>query len=155
MFVPGPRRATMRLYAGGTAIEVGRTVSFSVFVANTGTESWLAAVRHAGALADPAPDRGTHVVAQWIRLDDPTDGPPRRPVMLQAVPLAPGTLTTVRARLATPGSPGSWALVVDVVDDVDGSFAALGSAPAVQVFEVVAPPDVGGRSSRAGLLTSG
>jgi hypothetical protein len=33
---------------------------------------------------------------------------------------------------------------VDVVDDVDGSFAALGSAPAVQVFEVVAPPDVAG-----------
>jgi hypothetical protein len=32
---------------------------------------------------------------------------------------------------------------VDVVDDVAGSFAALGSAPAVQVFEVLAPRSIG------------
>ena len=47
---------------------------------------------------------------------------------------------TVDAKLLAPASPGAWALVVDIVDDVDGSFAALGSAPAVQVFELVVSP---------------
>ena len=144
VFVPGPRRATLRLHAGGASIEVGQTVSVSVFVANTGTESWTEPVRDAGALAEPTRDRGTRAVAHWIPLDASADGPLPRPVTLQAVPLAPGRLTTVHAGLVAPGSPGAWALVVDVVDDVDGSFAALGSAPAVQVFEVVAPPDVAG-----------
>ena len=63
---------------------------------------------------------------------------------LQAVPLAPGKATTVKAELLAPESPGVWALVVDVVDDVDGSFAALGSAPAVGVFGVVVPRGIAG-----------
>ena len=38
-----------------------------------------------------------------------------------------------------PKEVGRWALVIDIVDDVAGSYAALGSAPAVALFEVVAP----------------
>ena len=38
-----------------------------------------------------------------------------------------------------PKAAGRWALVIDIVDDVAGSYAALGSAPAVALFEVVAP----------------
>jgi hypothetical protein len=49
----------------------------------------------------------------------------------------------VTVELGAPGTAGVWALVVDVVDDVAGSFGALGSAPAVQVFEVLAPPGIG------------
>ena len=43
----------------------------------------------------------------------------------------------LRAPLAT----GRWALVIDVVDDVDGSFAKLGSAPAVVILNVMPPQD--------------
>ena len=57
---------------------------------------------------------------------------------LGRVPLVPGRTVRVEGGIAAPESPGTWALVVDVVDDVDGSFAALGSAPAAQSFIVVA-----------------
>jgi hypothetical protein len=55
------------------------------------------------------------------------------------VPLAPGRMILVRGSVVAPQEVGRWALVVDIVDDVDGSFAALGSAPAVHVVEVVEP----------------
>lgn len=139
VFVPGPRRATLRLHVRDETIGAGRTVSVSVSVANTGTESWAEQTQPPGVPVERNPVRATRVVAYWIRLDDPTDAAPPAPVELRAVPLAPGTLTTVRADLQAPDSPGAWALVVDVVDDVDGSFAALGSAPAVGVFGVVLP----------------
>ena len=89
-------------------------------------------------------DRGARLVAQWVRLTadggpaEDTGGTPR-PVALGAVPLEPGEMATVRAGLLAPGGMGRWALVVDVVDDVDGSYAALGSEPAVVPFDVVAP----------------
>jgi hypothetical protein len=41
-----------------------------------------------------------------------------------------------------PDTPGAWALVFDIVDDIDGSFATLGSAPATQVFMVLSAPQV-------------
>jgi hypothetical protein len=91
------------------------------------------------------PLRNTRVLAYWIPLAVPGDGAggtaPGEPVgvELRAVPLSPRKLATIRATLHAPKALGVWALVVDVVDDVDGSFAALGSAPAVQVFEVVTP----------------
>ena len=66
-------------------------------------------------------------------------GSPLEPVVIGTVPLAPGEIVTVRDTIAAPAAVGRWALVVDVVDDVDGSYAALGSAPAVAPIEVVAP----------------
>ena len=58
---------------------------------------------------------------------------------LDAVPLDAGRHIDVDARLRTPWAIGRWALVVDVVDDIDGSYARLGSEPAVLVLDVVAP----------------
>jgi hypothetical protein len=55
------------------------------------------------------------------------------------VPLGPGELARFRGNLTVPTTIGHWALVIDVEDSVLGSFAALGSAPAVAVFEVVPP----------------
>ncbi len=55
------------------------------------------------------------------------------------VPLDPGALARFRGELTVPSTMGRWALVIDVEDSVQGSFAALGSAPAVDVFEVVPP----------------
>ena len=60
-------------------------------------------------------------------------------VELRRVPLTPGRLARISHTLVVPRELGRWALVVDVVDEVDGSYAALGSAPAVALFEVVAP----------------
>ncbi len=58
-------------------------------------------------------------------------------VELGSLPLAPGGMVVVAGGVQAPTTPGTWALVVDVVDDVEGSFAALGSAPAVEVFHVI------------------
>jgi hypothetical protein len=121
-------------------IQTGQVVSVSLSVANTGTVSWADDVERAGPGAAMLPVRATRVVARWIPLDDPVDTALPAAREMQAVPLAPASLVAVRAKLVAPASPGAWALVVDIVDDVDGSFAALGSAPAVQVFELVASP---------------
>ena len=142
VFVPGPRRATITLYVHGDTIDAGKPVSLTVAVANTGTEPWAEPARHAGPLADQLPVRETHVVAHWIQLDGPADAAPPDPVELRSVPLAPGKLATIQVHLVAPDAPGAWALVVDVVDNVDGSFAKLGSAPAVQAFDVVYTPRV-------------
>ena len=48
-------------------------------------------------------------------------------------------MITLRDALDGPDDDRTWALVVDVVDDVDGSYAALGSRPATTVIEVVTP----------------
>ena len=96
-------------------------------------------------------------MATWIRLGDAAAGvvdAPATPgvgeralqattfVKLRRVPNGPGATIHVDAAIAAPDAPGRWALVVDVFDDVDGSFAALGSMPAVSLFEVFAavPP---------------
>ena len=141
VFVPGPRRATLRLLSPDQAIEAGGAVSVSLSVANSGTETWAEHGQLTATLAAvPAlPIRETRLVAHWILLDGPAETVPPVPVELQAVALGPGTRTTVTVELGAPGTAGAWALVVDVVDDVAGSFAALGSVPAVQMFEVLAP----------------
>jgi hypothetical protein len=45
----------------------------------------------------------------------------------------------IREKIRTPGVPGTWALTLDVVDRIDGSFAAGGSAPTTLLLEIVAP----------------
>ncbi|MCJ7712140.1 MAG: hypothetical protein MUQ32_15065, partial [Chloroflexi bacterium] len=144
VFVPGPRRAALSLHGGGEAIEAGRAITVSVSVRNTGTESWAERAGSAQTSAGPPPIRATRVVARWVPLDVPADVMAPASVELRTVPLAPGKATTVKADLLAPGSPGIWALVVDIVDDVDGSFAALGSAPAVGVYGVVVPRAIAG-----------
>lgn len=144
VFVPGPRRATLRLLSSDRVIEAGRAVSVSLSVANSGTESWAEQSQLPGTpAAMPVAIRETRLVARWILLEGPTDAVPPAPVELRAVALAPGRRTTVTVELGAPWTAGAWALVVDVVDDVAGSFAALGSAPSVQLFEVLAPRSIG------------
>jgi hypothetical protein len=55
------------------------------------------------------------------------------------MPLAPGASTTVAYAIATPAAPGQWALMLDLVDDVDGSFAAHGSRPGSILVDLVDP----------------
>jgi hypothetical protein len=152
VFIPGDRRATMRLDARRAGIEAGSALKVSISVANTGTESWADA-RVAAASTQEVITRTTRVEARWIPLDVPGDAAPvqdeepaagdarstvAEPFVVGLVPLAPGRLVLFSQSLVVPDELGLWALVVDVVDDVEGSFAALGSAPAVHVVEVVA-----------------
>lgn len=143
-FVPGPRRASMRIHERETTLFAGSTLSVSLTAANTGEASW-AELRGADVTADPRV-RDTRVIAAWIPITIAPDAegivpetPPRKLIELQRLPLVPGRLAWVHADIVVPLLPGRWALVVDVTDDVGGSFAALGSAPAVAVFDV-APP---------------
>jgi hypothetical protein len=180
LFIPGPRRATLRLHVTDGTMVAGAPISVTVSVANTGDVTWSEDIRPVGAPIDTMPIRDTRVVARWIAVDAPVDptagdqaasdssaavpvsgavlatsgvpiavadplygtdaplpaGPPA--FELRRVPLAPGRLVQVSAEILAPDAPGTWALVIDVVDDVDGSFAALGSAPAVHEFLVVA-----------------
>lgn len=154
-FVPGARSATLHLRADDRAPAPGSTVPFTVIVTNTGEATWTDP-RQAD-LEDGFVARETRLVATWIRLGDSASGPVDAPappgvgeraltaatvVELRRVPLGPGATTLVDATIAAPDTRGRWALVVDVFDDVDGSFAALGSRPAVGLFEVFAavPP---------------
>ncbi len=147
VFVPGARRATIRITARDLTLTAGDRLKVPLSVANTGIEPWADAVRLAAD--EPAPRiRDTRLTATWIPLDVPAselarggdeERGPTAPIDLQRIELAPGRLARVRASLSVPQQAGRWALVVDVTDDVTGSFAALGSAPAVAVFAVVEP----------------
>jgi hypothetical protein len=143
VFISGERRATLRLNVREQGVEAGSPIKVSVNAANTGTETWAGEWTLNAGAGEMTVERGTRLVAQWVRLGD--DGRPAddtvgapKPIVLGDVPLEPGEMHTVRAALLTPGTVGRWALVVDVVDDVDGSYAALGSKPAVAQFDVVA-----------------
>ena len=59
--------------------------------------------------------------------------------MLERVPLDAGRRIDVDTAIRVPSQLGRWALALDIVDDVDGSFAKLGTEPTITVFEVVAP----------------
>jgi hypothetical protein len=150
VFVPGDRRATMRLNVRHSGVEAGSALRVSVNVANTGTETWADARASDAHGGKAAIERATRVEARWILLEAVDDaaaapseeGPdaidPAEPVVLDLVPLAPGRLVVLRGSVVTPETLGRWALVVDIVDDVVGSYAALGSAPAVAIVDVVA-----------------
>jgi hypothetical protein len=147
LFVAGPRRATLRLHVRTALLNAGDGLRINLSVANSGEDSWADPVRPDSDLGD-ARARTTRVVATWIRLDAPESGDEhagdgvadgRLTQVLDRVPLAPGRMERIRETLVVPEQTGRWALVVDVVDDVAGSFATLGSAPAVALFDVVAP----------------
>jgi hypothetical protein len=147
VFVPGARRAIMRLNVHGELLNAGDGVRINLSVANTGEDTWAETVRADGE--GEVRQRSTRVVATWVLLDAgagtaaakaPGDGAATPLVVeLRAVPLAPGRIVRIRQSLAVPEQVGHWALVVDIVDDIAGSFAALGSAPAVALFHVVPP----------------
>jgi hypothetical protein len=55
------------------------------------------------------------------------------------MPLDAGRHVDVDTAIHVPTMLGTWALAIDVVDNVDGSFAKHGTEPAIQVFQVIAP----------------
>ena len=123
----------------------------SVRVENTGNVSWADEVPD-GVIPPAVALRATRLVAHWIpiTLDPADDGSMPAPVAVDPVvitraPLDPRRALQVQAPLFAPGQPGRWALVVDVTDDVDGSFAAGGSPPTVVIVDVVA--DDGGSAA--------
>jgi len=142
VFIAGARRAALRLTVRETDVEAGSALKVSVNVANSGERSWAGSWSIDAGAGQMDVERGTRAVARWIQLNAAgkpigrTDG---KGFVLGPVPLEPGEMVTVRHSLLVPATPGSWALVVDVVDDVDGSYAALGSQPAVAVIDVVEP----------------
>jgi hypothetical protein len=139
VFVPGPRHASLRPQPGDRSVVTGATTRVTLQVVNDGTVSWADADR-ANIDSHAAAARTTRVVATWILLDQAVAIDAAAPglVDLGRAPLGAGGVVRLQADLAAPASPGRWALVVDVTDAVDGSFAASGSSPAVMVFEVVA-----------------
>jgi hypothetical protein len=159
VFVPGEQRATMRLNVVRDVLTEGGDVRVNLSVANRGTVTWADGTQPdgdtAGATPRTARQLDTRVTAHWIRLDAPAPGAPAagddtggtgasghrgdEAVTLLRVPLDPGKLTRFRGKLVVPSEAGTWALVVDVEDSIVGSFASLGSAPAVAVFQVVPP----------------
>ena len=160
VFVPGARRATLQLNVFKKVLIAGDNVRISMSVTNSGEESWADAPGSDTDKRDVR-TRATHVVATWVRLgppaasEKPADNPAEPaaepaagdaaaavPIVVELgkVPLAPDTEARIRQTLVVPSQPGRWALVMDIEDDVAGSYAALGSAPAVALFEVVTPP---------------
>ena len=142
VFVPGDRRATLRLSVRHAGVEAGSLLRVSLNVANAGTQTWAGAWSIDAGAGQMEVERGTRAIARWIRLDKagralPDGDMTPQPVVLGLVPLEPGQMVVLRDTLKAPAVVGTWALVVDVVDDVDGSYAALGSRPATTVIDVV------------------
>jgi hypothetical protein len=156
VFVPGARQATLRLNVAHEILVAGDELRINLSVANSGEHTWADTARPEGDPADVRA-RTTRAVATWVLLDRPGDGEVSGDaapdaatapgdaaavplaIDLRELPLAPGALERIRETLVVPSEAGSWALVIDIVDDVAGSYAALGSAPAVALFEVVPP----------------
>ncbi len=150
IFIPGPRRAALRLRVLDDQVEAGGSLPIAVSVANTGEISWADPPTLIGVPPERTAIRTTRVIARWIPLDIPAGDPEAGgadaavaealaapdPVLVGEVPFAPGRRADLSANLAVPVTGGHWALAIDVVDDVDGSFAAGGSAPAVVVLDV-------------------
>jgi hypothetical protein len=160
VFVPGARQAKLRLNVAKDVLSAGDDLRINLSVANSGEHTWADTARPEGDQTDVRA-RATRAVATWVRLDPsgqgeasgeavpdaaaapgdaaPGDAAVPLTVDLRKVPLAPGKLERIRETLVVPTDAGTWALVIDIVDDVSGSYAALGSAPAVALFEVVPP----------------
>ncbi len=143
VFVPGPRSAHVRIDAPKRALVAGEALKVSLNVANTGETTWAEDIVDKGAPTE-AGLRSTRAMGYWIpvSLDPAADGTVPEPVAikpaeLRMVPLAPDRLQRARVKVIAPEQPGRWAFVVDVMDDIEGSFAALGSRPAALVFDVV------------------
>jgi hypothetical protein len=156
VFVPGARQAKLRLNVAKDVLTAGDDLRINLSVANSGEHTWADTARPEGDQTDVRA-RATRAVATWVRLDPSGQGEASGEAVphaaaapgdaaavpltvdLRKVPLAPGKVERIRETLVVPTDAGTWALVIDIVDDVSGSYAALGSAPAVALFEVVPP----------------
>jgi len=144
VYVPGSRRATLGVAVGERTVGAGSMVDVTISVRNSGTDSWAEAVG-VGPASKVRP-RNTRLVARWIPIAD-ADGNPAAdvaealdPVLISRISLAPARSLVATASIRTPTATGRWAIVIDVVDDIDGSYAALGSRPGVGMLDLVDAP---------------
>jgi hypothetical protein len=144
VFVPGSRQASIGVAIGERTAGAGSMVPLMISVGNSGTDTW-AETAGVGP-ASKVRSRDTRLVARWIQVagadgnpvDDAAGAP--EPVVLARVPLAPGRQIVARASIQAPATTGRWAIVVDVEDDIDGSYASLGSRPGSVMLSVVDAP---------------
>ena len=127
VYVPGERRGAI-LVSDPVPALAGSSLALDVVVVNTGTADWSDAAARAAPFAELMEPRATTVRAIWTPLGDGGPAAPD-PIDLLAVPLAPGEGTSATLAVPTPATPGDWVLTLDIVDRLDGSFAAGGSAP--------------------------
>jgi hypothetical protein len=148
VYVPGERRATIATIPSSLPSALGR-FAFTATVTNSGSATWSDPDWPAIQPREAFQPRTTRLVATWVLVSptdagaDPAGAVAPSPVTLDALPFAPGQSATIAATIATPSAPGRWALMLDIVDDIDGSFAAHGSRPgAILVDLVEAAPGV-------------
>ena len=140
VYVPGKRRGSIVARDPGAVI-AGETFDLDATVMNTGSVDW-ADPEWLSASAAKALDRrrNTNVRALW-HLVEPDDRDAERaaadPEGVLAVPLKPGEVAHGPLTITAPNVPGRWVLILDLVDEIDGSFAAGGSAPRTMLIQVV------------------
>ena len=140
VYVPGKRRGSIVARDPGAVI-AGETFDLDATVMNTGSVDW-ADPEWLSASAAKALDRrrNTNVRALW-HLVEPDDRDAERaaadPERVLAVPLKPGEVAHGPLTITAPNVPGRWVLILDLVDEIDGSFAAGGSAPRTMLIQVV------------------
>jgi hypothetical protein len=142
VFVPGERRGAIAAAGPAGPIEAG-SLALGAIVVNTGTVDWSDPEWLAGTPQTILPRRNTMLRATWTWQGEPTasGGTPAAPAPADvlALPLSVGESVRTELAIQTPGVPGMWALTLDIVDRVDGSFAAGGSAPITIRVELVSP----------------
>jgi hypothetical protein len=119
----------------------GETFDVDATVMNTGSVDWADPAWLSASAAEALDRRrNTRVRALW-HLVEPDDRDAERaaadPEDVLAVPLKPGEVAHGTLTVTAPNVPGRWVLTLDLTDEVDGSFAAGGSAPRTMVIQVV------------------
>jgi phytoene dehydrogenase-like protein len=140
VYVPGRRRGLI-IVKQPEAVIGGKAFDLDATVLNTGSVDWADPEWLSPSTAKAlGPRRKTTVRALWHLLE-PDDRDAERagavPEDLLAVPLKPGAVTHGQLTVSAPNVPGRWVLTLDLADEVEGSFAAGGSAPRTMVIRII------------------
>ena len=140
VYVPGKRRGLI-VVKEPEAVIAGKPFDLDATVVNTGSVDWADPEWLSPSTAKAlGPRRKTTVRALWHLLESDDRDAERAgadPEDLLAVPLKPGAVTHGQLTVSAPNVPGRWVLTLDLADEVDGSFAAGGSAPRTMVIKII------------------
>jgi hypothetical protein len=127
--VTGAVTATYRIPATANA-SAGKPFGLDVQVRNLGRSPWgrPAIVRGVGTVELEPAQRAT-LVARWVDLGSGGGGTASS-AMLPAG-LMPGAAADVSFGLTAPAAPGEYLVVLDVLDPIAGSLAAIGVPPGI------------------------